>query len=193
MARALAAYEEARQLREQLVMRFPEQVDTLSDLARTCINMGPLQQDAGQTQAAAESYRKAIELKRELVKRFPDLAVHQIELGGAFCNLALLHRSTKDYSQAMQYLLEATRVLEAALKRWPGDTKAREFLANTFWGRAQTLHGLKRHRDAIADWDAALKLGVASMNDSLEARRAVGLARTGSAAGTGHCRARSGP
>jgi hypothetical protein len=61
----------------------------------------------------------------------------------------------------------------------PQQTRARQFLRNAHWGRAETLGKLGRHRDALADWDRAVELSAPPQRPLVRMGRALCRARGG--------------
>jgi hypothetical protein len=56
------------------------------------------------------------------------------------------------------------------------------FLRNAHWGRADTLGRLKRHREALPDWDRAVGLSPPPQRPPVQMGRALSLVRAGETA-----------
>src|SRR5262249_13603047 len=71
------------------------------------------------------------------------------------------------------------QVLEEVLAKDRQQVTARQFLRNACWGRAQALDMLKRHTEAVKDWDRAMELDEGPSRRPTRFLRALSLARAG--------------
>src|SRR5262245_22912705 len=169
--RARTEYEQALNLRRNLAKQNPTVPEHKSNLADTHNSLGALLVDLGQRDAGREQYALAIQIQRQLVAQFPAIAQHAVSLGGSYCNLGNLDvmcghaaDSLPTYDSAIATL---TPIHQAELR----NVMAKEFLRNSYQGRAVALSGLKRHVEAIHDWDKVVDLSAPGKQPTFRERR----------------------
>ncbi len=155
---ALRSYERARDISRRLVKAHPEVSEYQAGLAATWNNLGLLQSEAGKTPEALSSYGEARGIRLRLATAHPEVTRYQADLAGTYVNLSNLHRAGGKAEEALKSLNQAIPLLVAARQREPLHPTYRLFLRNAHVSRAEALVQLRRHRDAIADWDEALPL-----------------------------------
>jgi tetratricopeptide (TPR) repeat protein len=85
-----------------------------------------------------------------------------------------------DPQAALEWFDKAQAKLEEVRKRAGGDARARAFLRNTHWNRAEALVKLDRHAEALREWDQALELDVLDIDRAYSRLgRALALVRLG--------------
>src|SRR5262249_13838702 len=82
-------------------------------------------------------------------------------------------------AEAVAWYDRAIDAIEPVLTKHPQLVKARQFLRNSHWGRADTLGKLNRHADALKDWEKAAELSPPAQRVSVKMGRAACLARAG--------------
>src|SRR5262245_52665089 len=55
----------------------------------------------------------------------------------------------------------------------------KQFLRNSYWGRARAHHGLQKFTEAVKDWDQAIELSPVAEQARLRARRASSQVKAG--------------
>ena len=86
------------------------------------------------------------------------------------------HGRTAD---APDWYARAIATLEPDVAQETRLVKARMFLRNSHWGRADTLGKLNRHGEALPDWDRAVELSPPPQRPNVQMGRAMGLVRAG--------------
>src|SRR5262249_62313099 len=72
---------------------------------------------------------------------------------------------------ALPICTEAVGMLERVLADQPHHPKGRQFLRNASWERATALGALKRHAEAVKDWDRAVALDTGTARPLLRSNR----------------------
>ena len=157
------AFGEARTLWRALSGERPGTPRYHEQLARVAGLLAPLYREKGATDPAnldrAEAaYREAIAAWADLAKAHPDVSRYPAALGGAYYglgSLTALHRLKP--ADAMPHYDQAAAVLRPIAEREGMDSTAGRQLHMTLFGRAVAFGLQRRHADALAAWDEALK------------------------------------
>jgi serine/threonine-protein kinase len=177
---ALKSYEQARDIQLRLSKAHPEVTQYQADLAQALIYLGLLQSGTGKPQEALKSLDQARDIWLRLSQAHPEVTVYQAGLASAWNNLGNLQRETGKAEEALKSLNQAIPLLVAARQREPQNPTYRLYHRNAHRSRAETLGKLGRHRDAVADWDEALRLNtIPAHNVFLGFLRVAALARAG--------------
>jgi tetratricopeptide (TPR) repeat protein len=177
-AAAEAAYRAALAIREKLAADFPAAPDYRRDLAQSHHNLGLLLAGRGQGAAAEAVYRAALAIQEKLAADFPAVPDYAVDLGNSYSNLGTLVRPT-DAAAALGWHAKAIDRLAPVVAADPKSVTARQFLRNSHAGRARDLAALRRHAEALPDWDRALELDDGTDRAELRLGRAACLARSG--------------
>ncbi len=157
-AEAEMAYQKALAIREQLV-RDHQEVPAYRHGLGLCFNgLGIIYKETNRPREAEAAYRKAVEIGEALVRDHPQAAEYGVSLGGAYCNLGHLLRGGDQVQAAVESYGKAERILSALAAKDPQPALAKEYLVNTYRGRASAFTLLERHADALKDWDRAIEL-----------------------------------
>jgi tetratricopeptide (TPR) repeat protein len=154
---AEAALLKARDVLQKLADDDPNVPEYASDLTGSLNNLANLYRETGRPKEAEAAYQTALSLCQNLVDAHPTFTQYGVALGGTLCNLANLCNDVKPEA-ALDFYARAIVALENVLARDPRHTTGRFFLRNAHFGRAQALTQLKRHADAVKDWDRAIDL-----------------------------------
>lgn len=133
----------------------------------------------GDRTEALAVYQRSLGIRKKLAEANPAVTEYQIDLAGSYCNLGSLRRSGGDPQQSLPLFQQAIDCLQAVLKTQPRHPTARLFLRNSHYGRALAFERLKRHREAVGDWEQALALDSGSMKPFYQLRLALCQARCG--------------
>ena len=87
---AITKYQQAEAIYQKLVAAYPESPGYQKELARTNNNLGNLQSQSDQREAALESYDKARNLQEKSVAAHPDIPDYQNELAATLVNASTL-------------------------------------------------------------------------------------------------------
>ena len=131
--------------------------DYRSLVANTYNDFGSLLvlRDRGKADAA---YRKALAIREKLVSDFPTELEYATDLGGSYCNIGNVIYESGQPAEAVGWFEKAVARLEPVVARLPRSGKPRQFLCNSYFGRATALAVLGGHAEALSDWERALEL-----------------------------------
>ena len=120
-ADALASYQQALPIREQLARANPAVTDYQSDLAHTYSTLGLLQAQKGDPAAAMESYQRAIERQKLVILVAPETADAPRLLSRQFAQLGAAQRKLSQWGDALHSYREARTLLEQLATPAAGD------------------------------------------------------------------------
>jgi serine/threonine protein kinase/Flp pilus assembly protein TadD len=146
---AVAAYEQAVEIQQQLVDRWPQQASFVSDLAVTHNNLGQSLMAKGLFSGAEREFERAIEIQKNLVLSFPHDANINSGLGGFLNNLAFALQKTGDVETAVQCYQQAVHHQQQALQLAPLNPVYREHLNKHYFNYGKLLLQLKRFEQAL--------------------------------------------
>jgi eukaryotic-like serine/threonine-protein kinase len=178
-AEAEVAYRQALASHKKLVAEFPAVPQYRNDLAASHNNLGALLDDLGKRAEAEAAYRQALAIREKLAAEFPAVPSYRVDLAGSQVNFGNLLRTGQVPQQALQWYAKGIDTLEGVLRQVEVDVTARQFLRNAHWGRAETLDDLKRHAEALKDWDKAVELSPEAKRPRLRVYRALSGVRAG--------------
>ena len=176
-------YETARDLHKQLADANPDVAPYREDLAHDCNNLGVLQlYTLGNRDAARKEYEAARGLYKQLADDFPAVPRHQVDLGGSYGNFGALVLGEGKPADSLRWFDLAIRTLTPVYEKESRDVKARRWLRNSHQNRACAYDDLKRHAEALEDWDRAVKLSPGTEQPSLRVLRATSRLQAGQVA-----------
>ena len=114
-----------------------------------------------------------------MTAEFPDKIEYQLSLAGGCCNFGRLVVTRGELGEGLKWLDKAIALLEPRVRNEAKDMKARRFLRNSYWVRAEVYDKLGRIAAATADWDEAMKLSPRREQIILREKRADSRARAG--------------
>src|SRR5262249_12362832 len=94
-------------------------------------------------------------------------------------NFGHVLRASGKGERALEWYAKAIANLKGVLQQVKIDPTAQSYLRNAHYGRARTLDDLKRHAEALADWDSAGERSHDSERAELRMSRAVSRVRAG--------------
>jgi serine/threonine-protein kinase len=177
--KAKEALHEALKLKERLAREHPAVHKYQEDLANSYNNLGIHYFGTGRLAEAVATQQKALAIKEKLLERNPGDLQLAVNLAGSCCNLGMALRAQHKAAESLPWFGKAVKALQEVLKREPRHERGREFLCKSYGGRAEALEALKRHSEALADWDQALRYGDEEERPSLRLRRSLALGRMG--------------
>jgi tetratricopeptide (TPR) repeat protein len=167
---ALAAYQQAIALQQQLCDEFPDDPRCRQDQANNYNWLGELLRDSERSLAEAEQdFRKATALQEQLAREAPGEPAYRRELARSHSNLGLVEMDTERRAEAGQDYDRAVELLEGVVKEQPDNSEFRHELARTCTNRGIFRWENGRPSDAEADYSHAI--------DLLEELRRTGPAR----------------
>jgi serine/threonine-protein kinase len=154
---ALAEYEEARALYEQLVTETPDDRKLLDRLARTCNNLAIVQGALGRYADAVASQRRALALRRQLVGSNPDPATRN-EVARDILNLATLQSRLGQFGNARRSHEQALELQQRLVQEHPEPAEYRRTLGSIYNNQGVllmerfdlTAEALRSHEAALA-------------------------------------------
>ncbi|MDR3637621.1 MAG: serine/threonine-protein kinase [Isosphaeraceae bacterium] len=126
---ALAAYEQARAIREALSAADPKSAVYRDDLAGTLNNIANLLHATGRPAEALAAYENARAVHESLVKEQPGEPAYRERLARVLNNLGLQYRAAGRVAEAFDALERSRDLREALAKDYPGETSHRSNLA----------------------------------------------------------------
>jgi serine/threonine protein kinase/tetratricopeptide (TPR) repeat protein len=176
-------YETARDLQQKLVVAIPDLPRYQQELARTHTGLGILLAGLGQRDAARTQYETARDLSKKLADAFPAVPQYQVELGGSYCNFGNLVCYEGKPADSLHWYDLAIRTLAPVYEKDRRHEMARQFLRNSHSNRAEAYDQLKKHAEAVKDWDKAVELSSRPEQPSYRAGRANSRLHAGQVAG----------
>jgi len=176
---AEAAYRQALAIQEKLVADYPAVPQYRLPLANIRQNLAILLIELGRDAQAEADYREALAIREKLVADFPAIPEYRIALAGSQCFFAYLHCARKQPDEALPWCDRAIAGLEEVLRQVKVDVTARQYLRGAHVGRAKALDDLKRHPEAIREWDKVIELAPEAEKARFHMRRALSHVRGG--------------
>jgi serine/threonine protein kinase len=161
-------YRAAIAIYKKLTAEFPADPKYRLELAATLNNRVHLLDKVGKREQVETECRAAIAIFQQLVAEFPAIPDHAIGFGGALCNLGLVVRDRGRPNDALAWFDQAITTLSPVVQKEVRLVTARQFLRNSYWGRAETLDQLQRHDEAAKDWASALNLSAPNEKTGLQ-------------------------
>ncbi len=169
---------EAIQISESLSQQHPDMPDYQNGLAASYNNIGGVYILVGRFDDARDAYQRSLPIRERLATEHPAMIEYGLQLGSVYCNLGELETRRGNADAAIPWFRKSITALEGVLRREPRHATARFYLSYTHGWCARGLSKLNRWPDALAEWDAAIKLD--DRNDpGLRIGRAATLAATG--------------
>jgi tetratricopeptide (TPR) repeat protein len=157
-AEAEKATARALQVAMKLTTDYPAVATYRHSLASGHNLMGIALYGMGRAAEAREHYRRALTVREKLAADFPAVREYRSDLGGGYCNLGLLLSDDGQPAESLSWFGKAVDTLRAAYRADPQDTTARNYLQNSYAGRAMAYSRLHKHAEAAADWDRVIDL-----------------------------------
>ena len=164
---------------EQLVAEQPSVPGHRYGLGVAMMNLSTVFLGTGDLAEASKWTRAAMTHFERLTDDYPAVVQYRLAAGGTACNFAHTFRDGGRPTEALVWYAKAIRVLTPLADPKSGNAAARLFLRNAHWGRAKTLEMLKKHTDALPDWDKAVELSPGDARVEFRTYRAVAWIRTG--------------
>jgi eukaryotic-like serine/threonine-protein kinase len=139
---ALAEYQKGRGLRQQLADLTPDDQDSQRALANSIMNIGLVEMDRGNLDAAAEQFRAAQQLREALLKKKNSFNL-QRDLAMGVYNQGNLEVKRKDSNEAATYFGRAVEQFEKLRAEEPSDLTVRYYLALSYREAAAAYQDLK--------------------------------------------------
>jgi len=118
----------------------------------------------------------------KLAAEFPTVPRYRTQLAGRLINFGNVLLDRQRPAEALACHDRPLALLGPLHQQEPRDATTRQNLHYAHWGRAQALDNLKRHREALAHWDEALKLSAPAERPRVQLALARSWLYTGQAA-----------
>lgn len=164
---------------DELQDEFPNNPQFRGEAADCRNHLGLLISKEGRIQEADELYIEAINVREGLLEKFPDNVDYLRSLAGGYCNLGNLVTARDELTEGLKWFDKAATLLEPRVRSEPKDTRARQFLRNSYWSRAGVKDKLGKTSSATTDWEKAIKLSPSREQILLKQMRADSRARAG--------------
>jgi serine/threonine protein kinase/tetratricopeptide (TPR) repeat protein len=178
-AEAEAAYRRAINVQKELVADYPAMPQYRLGLAANYNNLGILCRDVGKLPEAEAAHRQALAIREKLATEFPTIPEYRMDLGGSQGNIGRLERSKHQPEKALQWYAKSIDTIKGVLRQVKVNATALRILRNGYAGQAQALDDLKRHADAVLDWDKAVELSPETERPQFRMDRALSRVRAG--------------
>jgi tetratricopeptide (TPR) repeat protein len=150
---ALTWLTRAAALLETAQKRNARQITVREFLRNTYYGQGTALAQLERDAEASRAWEQAVALADGPVRDF--LAV---QLGGSYCNAGNQLVSQHNTRDALSWYDKAIKTLGELVQGQAGGPQARQFLANSYIGRASARYALERYAQALPDFEQALKL-----------------------------------
>ena len=128
-AEALAAYEQARAIRERLARENPTVTQFQSDLATSHDNIGMLLRETGKPAEALAAYEQARAIQERLARENPTVTQFQSDLAVSHNNIGMLLSDTGKPAEALAAYEQARAIQERLARENPTVTQFQSDLA----------------------------------------------------------------
>jgi serine/threonine protein kinase/Tfp pilus assembly protein PilF len=166
-------YRQALAIHEKLAADFRGVPEYRQGLASCHNNLGNLLAGLGKRPDAQQQYRKALAIREKLTVDFPTVPQYQIDLGGSYCNLGNLVRTSGQQSESLVWYNKAIRTLTGVYEQDRRLAQAKQFLCNSYMGRAKAFDRLQQFARALEDWDRSVELSPKEDQSGYRAIRAT--------------------
>jgi tetratricopeptide (TPR) repeat protein len=157
-AEALAAYEKALAIRQELADAHPAITDFQNDLALTRTNIGILLMRTGKWGEALAAYRKALTVRQELVKAHPAVTDFQSGLADCYDYIGVLRTQMGEPAEALAAHEKALAIRQKLVDDNPAVTEFQRELAYSYNGIGYGLLRMHKQAEALAAWQKAQAL-----------------------------------
>jgi len=157
-AAASAEYKSALDLQLKLAAANSDVPEYQEELAGTHNNLGLLLTNLGQHDAARTEFESARNVHQKLVAAFPAVPDYQINLGASYCNFGILVRDAGQPADSLNWFDLAIRTLTPVYEHDRRAVTAKAFLRNSHVNRARAYDRLKKHAEAVKDWERTVEL-----------------------------------
>jgi len=140
-----------------LAKNFPDVPDYFNALAASYGNLAGVQILLGQLDRAQGTYEQSLKLREALAQKHPAVVEYRLLLGSTYTNLGELNCRADRAEKALPWFAKAIEFLKGVLELEPRQPVARYYLSYTYGWRARSLEKLNRFKEAVEDWDRAIK------------------------------------
>jgi serine/threonine protein kinase/tetratricopeptide (TPR) repeat protein len=154
---AIAGYQGAAALLQQLADQFPQEAEYREKLARTNGNLGILLAEGGKEKESETVIRQGIALRTKLVDDLPNVREYRSQLAKSYNDLAYLLERQGKYPEAGKAYREAVERHENLVADAPDEPVHQQDLARTRSNLGQWLRKQERYAEAEKTYREAIK------------------------------------
>ena len=151
---AQAEYQKGRDLRQELADLTPNDLELQRELANSIMNVGLVEMDRGDLDAAAEQFRAAQQLRENLLKK-EDSYKLQRDLAMGLYNQGTLEVKRKDPAEAVTYFNRAIGEFDKLIAQQVGDLTMHYYLALSYREMATTNQEIGARDEALRFYPTA--------------------------------------
>jgi tetratricopeptide (TPR) repeat protein len=155
---AIAAYDQAIELLEDINREHPELADQAHRLAVVLSELSSLQQRAGQPELALQTLRRSLDIFERLDQWYPGLVTYQGGLGETYNSMGDLERQRGEIAQALTYAQKARPLFERLVSEHPNDIDFRLHLAKSHNNIGRLLKQVGKPAQALSSFQHAIDL-----------------------------------
>jgi serine/threonine protein kinase/tetratricopeptide (TPR) repeat protein len=174
-----AAYQEAVHLQKPLAEVAGASSADRQQMVWIYQGMADMYRLSGRPAEGEAPARSGVLIGQMLVKDYPESMPFAVDFTRAVLTMGEVQRACGKLKAALPYYDRVIIQARVALRTDRLNRKARDLLFKGHVDRAQTLGELGRHKEAVPDWEAALEVGPAPLQQSLRLDLARTLARAG--------------
>jgi serine/threonine protein kinase/tetratricopeptide (TPR) repeat protein len=176
---AFSEHTAALGLRSRLVEQFTNSPTYKQELADTYHNLGLLLIDLKKPDEARAKHQAARDLLEDLDKRHPGLRAVQLKLGASYYIYGIQIRDGGKATESLAWFDKAIGMVQPHQEKGPSDVLAQQILRNSHWNRAWAYSHIRKHAEAVKDWDRAIEFSPPAERAELRANRATAQLRAG--------------
>jgi len=176
------AFEMARDQLKKVVAAHPMVPSYLQELAGAHNNLGKVLGLQGKREAALRELEAAQELQQKLVDALPNVPQYRMQLAASGNNIGVLIRDGGLPGESLKWFDLAIRTQTPIYEQDRRQVIVQQYLRNAYFNRAQAFDKLKKHAEALQDWDKAVELSSAAEQPESRAGRATSRLHAGQTA-----------
>jgi tetratricopeptide (TPR) repeat protein len=165
------SYRKARAILEVLVHKHPTVRPYKNQLAKTIGSLGFLFQRRQRLREAHDCFCLILPEQQKLVRDRPDVVDFRANLAVTYAALGDCATGPRAAEEKLDWYARAVEQLREALGRVKDHPKIKSDLVQLLSGRADLLHDLGRHQEALKDIDEALALAGEDRRNALREKR----------------------
>jgi tetratricopeptide (TPR) repeat protein len=153
---AIAAFQQAIELRAAITRERPELTDQLYHLATELDDLASHQQTMGQLEPALEHFRQALAIFERLAQLYPGVATYHEGLGMTYNLMTDVERQRGENAEALAFAQKARVVFEQLITENPHTISYQRDLAKTYNNLGRLLAQVGKPEDALGSFQRAI-------------------------------------
>jgi tetratricopeptide (TPR) repeat protein len=153
---ALASFDKARRIFEELTAENPTDTALLGQLRRVYTNIGYVHETlTGQYPEGLEAYQHSRQIVEGLARDHPAVTAFQEIRAGTYANISHILLAIHQFAPAKELLLQGQEIVERIVAADHANARARQLAAHTYLHLGQAELGLKQFTEALLSSRAA--------------------------------------